>query len=229
MAGDLRVPVATDLAAWLVAADGSTATSLAQKPENPKRDESGTGRDESGFLGQNGHAGWDESAARACHLRSFQPSLQTKTATVCIPTATAHKPRPHRFLAIAMHLNEPVSRCRVTPSPTLSSALVQKPGGGQLSPIAQGPGRFARQNSGPRAGRVALASAHGGTASGRTFRNAHFDDIMMVWETVSSRDLSSRGPRGVRPGPGPHADLPRPEHSFCVSMPGSTTCFGRMP
>ena len=65
------------------------------------------GRDESGFLGRNGHAGWDESAARACHPRSFQPSPQTKTATVCMPTATAHKPRPHRFLAIPVNLIYP--------------------------------------------------------------------------------------------------------------------------
>jgi hypothetical protein len=101
------------------------------------------------------------------------------------------------------------------------------------SPAAHGearagrqPDAFSRQSSRNRdvdtAGRV--ASAQGGSASGHTFRSGHFDDIMMVWVTVSNRD-----PRAVRPGPGLHAALPHPEHSFCVSTPGSTTCFGRMP
>jgi len=88
------------------------------------------------------------------------------------------------------------------------------------------PDAFFRQSSRNRdkdtAGR--FASAHGGSASGRTFRSGHFDDITMVWVTVSNRD-----PQAVRPGPEPYADLPHPEHSFCASMRGSTTCFGRMP
>ena len=75
--------------------------------EKPKWDESGTGRVESGKSRDESGTGWDESAARACHPRSFQPSLQTKTATVCMPTATAHKPRPHRFLAIPVNLIYP--------------------------------------------------------------------------------------------------------------------------
>ena len=65
MAGDLRLPVETDLAARLISADGSTATSLAQKPQNPKWDESGMGRDESGMGRDESADGWDESAARA--------------------------------------------------------------------------------------------------------------------------------------------------------------------
>jgi hypothetical protein len=39
-------------------------------PQNPKWDESGMGRDESGFLGRIGRASWDESAARASCQRA---------------------------------------------------------------------------------------------------------------------------------------------------------------
>jgi hypothetical protein len=41
-----------------------TTTSHAQKPQNPKRDESVRGRDESGRSGDESATGWDESAAR---------------------------------------------------------------------------------------------------------------------------------------------------------------------
>ena len=47
-------------------ATGSTAASLTQKPQNRKRDESGTGRDKSGKSRDESAKGWDESAARGC-------------------------------------------------------------------------------------------------------------------------------------------------------------------
>jgi hypothetical protein len=49
--------------------------SLAQKPQNLKWDESGTGRDESGKSRDESAKGWDESAARA----SRQPEGSGRT------------------------------------------------------------------------------------------------------------------------------------------------------
>jgi hypothetical protein len=69
-----------------VSAIRSIATSLAQTPQNPKRDESGTGRDEPGSSGDESAEGWKESAARGVANRC--PAERTSQRYRAGPLAT---------------------------------------------------------------------------------------------------------------------------------------------
>jgi len=61
-----------------------------------KRDESGMGRDESGFLGRIGRAGWDESAARGAVTPRPRPSAATLPNLSGSPGFSFSEPRRPR-------------------------------------------------------------------------------------------------------------------------------------